>query len=199
MLLGAAVQTVMFAALALGAVLFFKYQSALLWTCALIIFIYLLAMFFMIHETKPPKKSEKRNVKLIELVFRSLWGSMKLIASDKVFGLYILAVVFAIFTIMQLDLYLAVYVINYVPAQPLISWDDWRFMLSSSEVFGWLLGLNGLMFVLLILPISRRLKNWSERHHAAFMSSFRRWNVRCGVEFKPLVSVVCDSGCVHTR
>jgi MFS family permease len=149
---------------ALGAILFFKYQSALLWTCASILFIYLLVMFFMIHETKPPVKEEKGSVKLINLVFQSLWDSVKLIFSDKVFGLYILAGIFAIITIMQLDLYLAVYVINHVPAQPLVSWGNWQFMLSSSEVFGWLLGLNGLMFVLLILPISSWLKNWSERN-----------------------------------
>lgn len=149
---------------ALGAILFFKYQSALLWTCASVLFVYLLVMFFMIHETKPPEKDEKRNVKLTDLVFCSLWDSVKLIASDRVFGLYILAGVFAIITMMQLDLYLAVYVINHVPAQPLISWGNWQFMLPSSEVFGWLLGLNGLMFVLLILPISSWLKNWSERN-----------------------------------
>lgn len=148
---------------ALGAVLFFKYQSALLWTCTSILFIYLLAMFFAIHETKPAVRNEKRNVKLTDLVFRSLWDSVKLIAHDKVFGLYILAGVFSIITIMQLDLYLAVYVINHVPAQPLVSWENWHVMLSSSEVFGWLLGLNGLMFVLLILPISGWL-NWSERN-----------------------------------
>jgi MFS family permease len=149
---------------ALGAVLFFKYQSVLLWTCALVLLIYLLVMFFVIHETKPASRDEKRNVKLTDLVFRSLWDSVKLVASDKVFGLYILAGIFVIITIMQLDLYLVVYVINYVSAQPLVSWGDWRFMLSSSEVFGWLLGLNGLMFVLLILPISSWLKNWSERN-----------------------------------
>lgn len=149
---------------ALGAVLFFKYQSALLWTCASILFIYLLVMFFLIHETKPPEKDEKSGGTLTHLVFRSLLDSVRLIASDRVFGLYILAGVFAIITIMQLDLYLAVYVINHVPAQPLVSWGNWQFMLSSSEVFGWLLGLNGLMFVLLILPISTWLKNWSERN-----------------------------------
>ncbi|MCL1631650.1 MFS transporter [Sporolactobacillus sp. CPB3-1] len=149
---------------ALGAVLFFKYQSALLWTCALILFIYLLIMFFMIHETKPQLSNEKGDGKRHHLVFRSLWDSLKLVAYDKVFGLYILAGIFVIIPMMQLDLYLAVYVINHVPAQSLIYWGDRRFMLSSSEVFGWLLGLNGLMFVLLILPISSWLKNWTERN-----------------------------------
>ena len=55
---------------------------------------------------------------------------------------------------MQLDLYLAVYVIDYVPSQTLFSWNGHSLILSSTEILGWVLGLNGLLFVLFILPVT---------------------------------------------
>jgi MFS family permease len=64
---------------------------------------------------------------------------------------------------MQLDLYLAIYVTNYVPSQPFLSWGNWSFVLSSKEAFGWILGLNGLMFVLLVLPVAKWFKLWKDR------------------------------------
>lgn len=123
-----------------------------------------MVIFFKIHETKPAVTDEKSDAPLTRQLFRELWTKFSIIFTDRVFGLYILAGVFAIITIMQLDLYLAVYVMNHVPAQPLIAWNHWFFKLSSSEVFGWLLGLNGLMFVVLVLPISSWLKSWRERN-----------------------------------
>ncbi|EST12501.1 MDR family MFS transporter [Sporolactobacillus laevolacticus] len=149
---------------ALGAILFFHYKSELLWTCAIVLLTYSVVIFFKIHETKPAVTDEKSDAPLTRQLFRGLWTKFSIIFTDRVFGLYILAGVFAIITIMQLDLHLAVYVMNHVPAQPLIAWNHWSFKLSSSEVFGWLLGLNGLMFVVLVLPISSWLKNWRERN-----------------------------------
>lgn len=149
---------------ALGAILFFHYKSELLWTCAIVLLTYSVVIFYKIHETKPAVTDEKSDAPLTRQLFRGLWTKFSIIFTDRVFGLYILAGVFAIITIMQLDLYLAVYVMNHVPAQPLIAWNHWSFKLSNSEVFGWLLGLNGLMFVVLVLPISSWLKNWRERN-----------------------------------
>ena len=64
---------------------------------------------------------------------------------------------------MRLDLYLAVYVIDYVPSQALFSWNGHSLMLSSTEILGWVLGLNGLLFVLFILPVTKWFRDWKER------------------------------------
>jgi Sugar phosphate permease len=149
---------------AIGAFLFFKYQSILLWTCTSVLLTYLIAMFFLIHETRPVTKEKIIKLKLRHQILRSLYTSVKIILTDRVFRLYILAGIFVIITIMQLDLYLAVYVINHVPSQPLISWHHHAFILSGSELYGWLLGLNGLLFAILVLPISGWLRNWNERN-----------------------------------
>lgn len=65
---------------------------------------------------------------------------------------------------MQLDLYLSVYVINEVPAQPLFPWNGDTLLLSGTEIYGWLLGFNGLLFVLFILPVTKWFNHWQERN-----------------------------------
>lgn len=83
-------------------------------------------------------------------------------------------------SIMQLDLYLAVYVRNYVPAQELFSIGGWSVALSSEEVFGWMIGLNGLLFVLLVIPVTKMLDGWSDRNSlilAACLSGFGKFLV----------------------
>ncbi|WP_243300117.1 MDR family MFS transporter [Bacillus litorisediminis] len=148
---------------ALGAIFFFHYRSELLWTCTIVMLLYSIVIYFKINETMPYEiKNESRSIPIMSLI-KEQWKGYRVIFQDKLFQLYILAGVFAIITIMQLDLYLAVYVTNHVPAQPLISWGDWSFILSSTEVFGWILGLNGLLFVLFVLPVTKWLKGWRDR------------------------------------
>ncbi|GAB6930312.1 MFS transporter [Paenibacillus sp. JCM 10914] len=149
---------------ALGAIFFFQYRQELLWACASVMLLYLIAMYFIVHETLPSTGKETRPVQSVGSVFREQWQGYGIIVRDKVFLVYILAGVFALITIMQLDLYLAVYVIDYVPAQPLFSWGGQQWMLTSTEILGWVLGLNGLMFVLLILPVTKWFRNWKERN-----------------------------------
>ncbi len=134
----------------IGATLFFSYRTPLLWACTLILSVYLLIIFIEMTETLPGKKPAKK-------IPRSLLekaGNYRLIVQDRVFFLYILAGVLSIFTIMQLDLFIAKYIVDEVPTQ-------WH--LDSRSILGLLLGINGLMFVVLILPTTRLLKNWRDR------------------------------------
>ncbi|MBP1082236.1 MDR family MFS transporter [Bacillus capparidis] len=148
----------------LGAIFFFHYRSGLLWTCTIVSLLYSIAIFVLIQETLPNsiKKDEKSNTMIS--VLKDQWKNYAVIFQDKVFSLYILAGVFVTVAFMQLDLYLAVYVNDYVPAQTMFTWNDWSLSLSSAEVFGWMLGLNGLMFVLCVIPITKWFENWSDRN-----------------------------------
>jgi MFS family permease len=150
---------------ALGAIFFFQYRQELLWSCSFVLLIYFIAIYFIVHETLPaPAKSvEPTDTGSILQVFKEQWKGYGIIFRDKVFLVYILAGIFALVTIMQLDLYLAVYVIDYVPSQTLFSWNGHSLMLSSTEILGWVLGLNGLLFVLFILPVTKWFRNWKER------------------------------------
>ncbi|WP_274364124.1 MDR family MFS transporter [Paenibacillus thermotolerans] len=150
---------------ALGAILFFHYRQELLWTCAAVLLLYFTAIYFIVHETLPQSAKKAEASASIAHVFKEQWQGYGVIFRDKVFLVYILAGICALVSIMQLDLYLPVYVINHVPPQPLFAWSGRPVMsLSSTEVFGWLLGLNGLMFVLLILPVTKWFGHWKERN-----------------------------------
>lgn len=149
---------------ALGAIFFFHYRQELLWTCALVLLLYFIAIYIMVHETLPHSAKSLEGLTLITHVFKEQWKGYGIIFRDKVFLVYILAGIFALIPIMQLDLYLAVYVINNIPAQALFTWNGDFLMLSSTEIFGAVLGLNGLLFVLFIIPVTKWFRNWKERN-----------------------------------
>ncbi len=149
---------------ALGAIFFFHYRQELLWTCALVLLLYFIAIYFMVHETVPHSANRSEGLIAITHIFKEQWKGYGVIFRDKVFLVYILAGICALIPIMQLDLYLPVYVINHVPAQAFFTWNGTSLTLSSTEIFGWLVGFNGLLFVLFILPVTRRFRNWKERN-----------------------------------
>lgn len=149
---------------ALGAIFFFQYREVLLWTCTLVMLLYVIAIYFIVHETQPQMAKQPEASTSITQVFMEQWKGYGIIFRDKVFLIYIWAGIFALMAIMQLDLYWAVYVINEVPAQALFTWIRDSHILSSTEIFGWLLGLNGLLFVLLILPVTKWFLHWKDRN-----------------------------------
>jgi len=148
---------------ALGAIFFFHYRQELLWTCALVTLLYWIAIYFIVHETLPHSEKNKVGSSSITQVFKEQWKGYGIIFRDKVFLIYTLAGIFALVPIMQLDLYFPVYVINEVPAQALFTWNGDSLKLTSTEIYGWLLVFNGLLFVLFILPVTRWFHNWKER------------------------------------
>ncbi|KZS48443.1 MFS transporter [Paenibacillus glucanolyticus] len=149
---------------ALGAVFFFQYRQELLWSCSIVLLAYFIAIYFIVHETLPASARITERSASIQHAFKEQWRGYGIIFRDKVFLLYILAGIFALVTIMQLDMYLAVYVIHYVPSQALIHWNGNSLMLSSTEILGWLLGYSGLLFVLFLIPITKWFHHWKERN-----------------------------------
>ncbi len=149
---------------ALGGIFFLHYRQELLWTCAFVLLLYFIAIYFMVHETLPLSQKKLKNVASIAHTFKEQWKGYGVIFRDKVFLVYILAGILALIPIMQLDLYLPVYVINHVPSQTLFIWNGAALTLSSTEIYGWLVGVNGLLFVLFILPVTKWLRHWKERN-----------------------------------
>jgi MFS transporter, DHA1 family, multidrug resistance protein B len=155
----------------LGSVFFFEYRSELLWTCTFVTLIYFLAILLLIKETVPESARKLDQSSRLHTIFKEQWKNYRVIFLDKVFALYILAGIFVTIAFRQLNMYLAIYVEDYVPAQTFLSWKDWSWELSSMEVFGWIMGLNGLMFVLCVLPVTKWFEHWSDRN-SLILSSF---------------------------
>jgi len=148
---------------ALGAVFFFHYRQELLWSCAAVLLAYFVAISFIVRETKPASARRPTDAASMTRLFREQWNGYGVIFRDKVFLVYILAGICALIPIMQLDLYLPVYMIEHVPAQSLFPGVGETLRLSSTEVYGWIVGWNGLLFVLFILPVTRGFRSWRER------------------------------------
>ncbi|KAB2453101.1 MFS transporter [Bacillus sp. CH126_4D] len=148
----------------LGSFLFFHYRSELLWTCTIVTFIYFIAIYFIIRETLPEASKNDGDKKQISKIFKEQWNNYTKIFSDKIFAIYIVAGIFIMIAFLQLDLYLALYVKEFVPTQSLFSWNIGSFSLSNTQIFGWMMGLNGILFVLCSLPVAKYLENWSDRN-----------------------------------
>lgn len=133
----------------LGAVLFFEYRQALLLGCALVLFGYGGLLAVLTSETRPVSTE-----KTVATTFFTQWRSYATILIDPLFRLYLIAGVFALIPIMQLDVYLPVYLIEQTPA---------TFNVSNTVLFGWLVAYNGLLFVVFIIPVTRVFRAWDER------------------------------------
>lgn len=147
----------------LGAIFFFEYREVLLWTCTLITFIYSVVIYLLIEETKPHYAINNGRNSNVLFVFQDQWKNYSIIFLDKVFAFYILAGIFVTVAFRQLNMYLAVYVEEYVPKQTFIKWGNWEVELSGLEIFGWMLGVNGLLFVIGVIPITKWFHNWKDR------------------------------------
>lgn len=133
----------------LGAILFFEYRQALLLGCALVLFGYGGLLAVLTSETRPVSTE-----KTVATTFFTQGRSYATILIDPLFRLYLIAGVFALIPIMQLDVYLPVYLIEQTPA---------TFNVSNTVLFGWLVAYNGLLFVVFIIPVTRVFRAWDER------------------------------------
>lgn len=144
----------------IGAILFFEYRSLLLWSCTTVTLIYTVLLFIQLKETVPQKNTSAKfsASQVLSTQFKDYIAMRK----DKAFMYYIVAGIFSVIAIMQLDLYLAIYITEYVPLQTLFHWNDWLIQIEGAEVLGLILGLNGVLFVLFVLPITKWLKSWTD-------------------------------------
>ncbi|MCT4797330.1 MFS transporter [Exiguobacterium profundum] len=131
-----------------GAALFFEYRQELLLGCALILFIYGGMLAVLTSETRPVSTAKK-----VATTFRIQGRSYATILNDPLFRLYLIAGVFALIPIMQLDVYLPVYLIE--QSETIID-------VSNTVLFGWLVAYNGFLFVIFIIPVTRSFRLWDE-------------------------------------
>ncbi|WP_134683349.1 MDR family MFS transporter [Brevibacillus migulae] len=148
----------------LGSIFFLHYRMELLATCTLVTLAYAIAIYFLIKETRPASVKTEDTSKVKSSIIKEQWQSYSVILRDKPFALYILSGILVTICFMQLDLYMAVYVKEFVPEQPLLSWGNWSLSLGSTEAFGWMVGLNGLLVVLFTMPVTNWFQHWNDRN-----------------------------------
>jgi MFS transporter, DHA1 family, multidrug resistance protein B len=149
----------------LGSIFFFSHRFELLLACLIgsIILAFVLAKY--IKETVPVKKEILEQVGADKKWHEAVWEQLKdyrVIASDKLFLLFILAGILVAQTFMQMDLLLAVYLKEKVPEQTLIAIGNWDLKLTGEKVFGYLISLNGLMVALCTVWMAKWMNRFNE-------------------------------------
>lgn len=147
----------------IGSFFFDEFRSQLMLICFLINAVFGVILFFILKESLPKSARVAQSGSAVTGLVEQ-WRGYKAIFSDWVFSLYIIAGILISFTFMQMDLYMGVYIKEFVPEQPLLAWADWSYSLSSTQTFGAMVGINGLLVVLFTLVVTRLFAHWSDRN-----------------------------------
>ncbi|MED1864679.1 MFS transporter [Fictibacillus nanhaiensis] len=149
----------------LGSIFFFSYRFELLLACLLVSVVLAVVLAKYIRETVPVKKEVLEHVGTDKNWFQAIGEQLKdyrVIASDKLFLLFILAGILVAQTFMQMDLLLAVYTTEKVPEQSLFAIGNWDISLTGEKVFGYLISLNGLMVALCTVWMAKWMNRFKE-------------------------------------
>jgi MFS transporter, DHA1 family, multidrug resistance protein B len=149
----------------LGSIFFFSHRFELLLASLIVSVILAIVLAKYIRETVPAKREVLDQIGAQKRWNDAVWVQLKgyrVIASDKLFMLFILAGILVAQTFMQMDLLLAVYTIERVPEQSLFVLGDWDFSLTGEKVFGYLISLNGLLVALCTVWIARWMNRFKE-------------------------------------
>jgi len=152
----------------LGSFFFVHYRFELQIVCMIVVLLFACAIFFLVKETLPAEVRQENAAQRFPI--SQQFKGYAVIFRDKVFALYTAAGVLIAIVFMQLDMYMALYVKEHVPDQPLLWWGDEAFTVGGTSAFGWLMGLNGLLVVLFALPVTKWFQQWSDRNSLVISS-----------------------------
>ncbi|MCO7126932.1 MFS transporter [Sporolactobacillus shoreicorticis] len=155
----------------LGAIFFFNERFLFLIICTVVSAGLIWALQHWIHETAPQAERE------IHRGIKSSWmkhlvaqlSDYRVIFTDHVFLLYILAGVLVAQTFLQLDMLIAVYTTDKVPLQTLFSFGDWQVKMSGRNLFSVMVSMNGLCVALLTVIVTKWMTKY--RESSVFMGS----------------------------
>lgn len=155
----------------LGGIFFFSYRFELMCFAALVCFTLAFILFKWTEETVPA--SQKGRSSEGNTWFGAVLAQMKdyrVIASDKLFRLFVIAGILSAQTFMQLDLLIPVYTKEVIDVQSIMSIGDWNLTITGEKAFGLLISENGLLVALLTVVISKWATRFKEKNIFALSS-----------------------------
>jgi len=143
----------------IGGILFFKARFLLFSASFVIFMIVALAITLLLKETlnKESIKYEKEGI--ARTIVKQI-KNYRVIMSDRVLFLFIIAGILISQTFTQLDLLFAVYIKESIPFQEVLKIGSWTLNTSGEKLFSWAIAENGLivaLFTVLITKIGNRL------------------------------------------
>jgi DHA1 family multidrug resistance protein B-like MFS transporter len=150
----------------LGSLLYVNYPSAVLGAAGLFCVLLALLLSRKLTETRPSGGADPAGRR--EAVwYRAVWTQLseyRVIASDRVFLLYVVAGVVLSQTFMQLDLLFPVFLKDTVSAVSVFPGGSWNLQLSGERLFGFLLSENGLLVALFTVLVTRWMNGLRDRY-----------------------------------
>lgn len=149
----------------LGALFVDSYFHQLVLIGACVIAGYGFVILFFFQETRPSQTdaSLSQNKETFLHKAKVQFQSYTTLAKDRVFLLYIVAGTLISVVMMQTTLYMAVYLESHVGDQQLLSIKGWALYVTGTTIYGWMMGINGAVILLLTVVAAKRLKHWSEK------------------------------------
>ncbi|RED58630.1 MDR family MFS transporter [Cohnella lupini] len=120
----------------------------------------------LIRETLPIEIADRVNADKGRPWYRFITEQLRdyrVIASDRVFFLFILAGVLLSQTFMQLDLLFPVFLKETVPLTTVLSYGDWSWQLTGEKLFGLIVSENGLFVALFTVIVTRWMLGFRDR------------------------------------
>ncbi len=134
----------------LGSFLFAQNLSLLLLICGGVLFLYGLTILLFFRETTPASTRKELALETSKNGGPNILSGLKQMLSDRPFTLYLLSCVLIAIVYMQTTLYLAVYLTELMPA--------------GANVYGWMLGWNGLLVILFSMRVAKWFQPIGDRN-----------------------------------
>ncbi|QJD86506.1 MDR family MFS transporter [Cohnella herbarum] len=151
----------------IGSALYLSYPFIVLSAASVICTALATVLSGRVRETLPSHVAERVRQKPNEPWHRFLTDQLrdyKVIISDKVFLLFIIAGVLMSQTFMQLDLLFPVFLKETVPLTTLFSYGDWSWQLTGEKLFGIIVSENGLLVALFTVIVTKWMLGYRDRY-----------------------------------
>jgi len=151
----------------IGTVLYLNYPALVLGGASLVCAAFAAALSLKLRETLPAEVANKTRGNADGRWYGSVVRQLRdyrVIVSDKVFLLFIVAGVLLSQIFMQLDLLFPVFLKETVPLATVFSWGDWDWRLTGDKLFGVIVSENGLLVALFTVIVTRLMAKYRDRY-----------------------------------
>jgi MFS transporter, DHA1 family, multidrug resistance protein B len=144
----------------IGSAFFLRAPYAVLAVASAFCFVFAIVLLKFVRETAPRLVSpdRSREPKPSEPWYRVVTNQLRdyrVIATDRVFLLFVISGVLLAQTFMQLDLLFPVFLKETVHSSSVFSWGDWNWKLTGDQMFGVIVSENGLLVALFTVVITK--------------------------------------------
>jgi len=151
----------------IGSAFYLNYPSSVLGAASAICAVFALLLLRTLRETLPPDIASRIRERSSGPRYRILTNQLReyrVIVSDRVFLLFIVAGVLLSQTFMQLDLLFPLFLKETVPLATVFSWGDWSLKLTGEKLFGVIVSENGLLVALFTVAVTRWMVRFRDRY-----------------------------------